>query len=843
MTENLDRKGQALKKTNEKLEEQRTLRLENNRKHLSEALRIAHLGSWEYDPGLKKLACSEETHKMLNLASLGEPVTLDTFLQTMHPNDQQKFEMALDTARHGDSTTKIDIQIALPGGQSRIIRQELKPVDVKGEKDGHVLGIVQDVTELHQTEQALKESEEREYLILEAALDGIITIDDGGKVVELNPAAEKIFGFPSQQLMGQDLAQFIIPPGYRKSHSQGLQRLRDGEASHIIGKRMELTGLRADESEFPLELTVTRIQLAHRDYYTAFIRDISERKATEDDLRKLSRAVEQSSSSVVITDLQGDIEYVNPRFTENTGYAKEEVLGKNSRLLKSGVQSDQTYQELWQTITADKEWRGELCNRKKSGDLFWEYASISPIKDANRSITHFLAVKEDITLRKEYEARLIQQANYDGLTGLPNRVLVMDRLSHAIGGAKREETGISVFFIDLDRFKDINDTLGHNIGDRLLVDIGTRLKNCVRDMDTVGRLGGDEFLLILQGLNDPQKIEKVAKKLLSALGKPIILDNRELITSASIGIAVYPDDGSSSQVLLRNADAAMYQAKSQGRNTYRFFTQEMNRQARKRLELEGQLRHALERNEFTLHYQPLIDLRNGNIVGAEALLRWDNPVLGPVGPNQFIPVAEETGLIVDIGEWVLHTACRQATAWQIFADPFRMAVNVSSRQFVGIDILDTVTQALTTSGLAPECLELEITESLLLRKVAETSKILGELSAKGIDFSIDDFGTGFSSLSYLKRFPFKLLKIDRSFVNDLLVNPEDTALIKAIIAMAESLKLKVIGEGIEAGEQFAFLRAEGVDVGQGYFLGRPMPATQFEEFVEIDMPKKYISQY
>jgi diguanylate cyclase (GGDEF)-like protein len=471
-------------------------------------------------------------------------------------------------------------------------------------------------------------------------------------------------------------------------------------------------------------------------------------------------------------------------------------------------------------------------NKRKNGELFWEYAILSPIRDAKGNITNYVGVKEDISVRKEYEERLLRQANYDTLTGLPNRLLVMDRLKQALAHANRYHERLALMLIDLDDFKKVNDTLGHAAGDQLLKEMAVRLTGCLREADTVTRLGGDEFVVILPDIVEASSSETIADKILAACATPFQLGGNEMFVAGSIGIAVFPDDGDDPQVLMRNADAAMYRAKKEGRGTFRFFTPEMNRAALEHMRMEAQMRHAIERGEMELHYQPLIDNMTGLLVGAEALLRWNSPVLGQVPPIDFIPLAEESGLIVPIGEWVLRTACKQAKEWQSPDGPaFYVAVNLSGRQFQKKTLVDTVRSALAENDLPPGCLELELTESVLLAESQEIGGIVEELDAMGVGFAIDDFGTGFSSISYLRRFPFDTLKIDRSFIKDLTSNPDDANLVRSIIAMARSMRLRIVGEGVESQPQQEFLADSGCDVTQGWLHSRPLPPQRFAEFL------------
>lgn len=556
-------------------------------------------------------------------------------------------------------------------------------------------------------------------------------------------------------------------------------------------------------------------------------------RALEDRLVTLTRALDQSPASVFVTDRAGRILYVNAKFVEGTGYPAQELLGKTPQLLNSGLNPSGTFVRLWQTILAGEEWRGELINRKKSGELYWDEISISPVRGEGGGITHFVAVQEDITLRKEYEARLIRQANFDDLTGLPNRQLALDRLGQAIVRTRRLNLKTALLFLDLDRLKQINDTFGHPEGDRVLRQAADRLRRCVREGDTVARLGGDEFMVILSDLHAPNAAEPVARKLLQAFSRPFVTAMGEVFCTVSIGIAIAPDDAEDAEVLLRNADAALYRVKERGRNAFQFFTAEMNARTQRRVLVETHLRRALERGQFDLHYQPIADARSGAIVGVEALMRWQNDDLGVVEPAEFIPLAEETGQIVPMGAWALTTACRRAAEWrQDEPGLVRLSVNVSARQFRGGDLPAVVADALAASALAPDALELEITEGVFVEGMSEIEEQLRDLAALGIRISVDDFGTGYASLSYLRRFPVKTVKIDKSFVHDVIFVPGNARMVEAIIALGHSLSLDVVGEGVETEQELQFLRANGCDLVQGHHVGEPMPGDAVAGFLD-----------
>jgi diguanylate cyclase (GGDEF)-like protein/PAS domain S-box-containing protein len=572
--------------------------------------------------------------------------------------------------------------------------------------------------------------------------------------------------------------------------------------------------------------------------------EVGSHKLTAENLNKLSQAVEQSPVSIMITDLQGNIEYVNPQLCKITGYTEEELIGQNPRILKSGHTPEIQFKNLWNAITAGQSWSGELYNKKKNGDLFWENVTISPIKSKENKSTHYLAVKEDISLRKDYEERLLYQASYDKLTDLPNRTLAYDRIQQAIVNAIREQKHLALLYMDFDHFKNINDTLGHGAGDEFLQHMAARLKGCVRDFDTVARLGGDEFLIMLLEVDETRSGDKVAfedavkrkaEEILRRVSIPCVVQDMEFSVTASLGVSIFPMDGDDPHMLLRNADTAMYRSKRKGRNTYEVFTPEMSDVVMKRVEIDNKLRHALEDGDFYLKYQALMDANTGKIIGAEALIRWDDEQLGEVSPEEFVPLAEESGLIVDIGNWVMDTALADVKKWRESSDheDFYIAINLSSRQFRGKDIVKTISDYLKKYDLPGECLELEITERLLMKDVPHVVAILNQFKDMGIRLSIDDFGTGYSSLSYLKRFPFDVLKIDKAFVSDIGEDPDDTALCDAIIAMAHSLGLSIIGEGVENKFQFDFLHQRGVEIIQGYFVSTPMVQEEFLKFIAI----------
>jgi diguanylate cyclase (GGDEF)-like protein/PAS domain S-box-containing protein len=579
---------------------------------------------------------------------------------------------------------------------------------------------------------------------------------------------------------------------------------------------------------YPLKNTKNEISS-----YVAIKEDITQLKEDEKKLRLASTVFQTATEAVMINDANNLIVAVNDAFTLITGYSEAEVLGENPILLSSGHHDVNFYKEMNTELTSKGKWQGEICNRRKNGEVYYEWLSITALKNKAGELESYVSLFSDITKRKQAEDKIYHQANYDYLTGLANRNLFIDRFEQSIAVAKREDKSVALLFIDLDGFKNVNDTFGHSKGDLLLKYAAQRIESVVRTSDSVARLSGDEFAVMLCGDNDVYSNEKVAAKVLAELAAPFQLVEKEAHISASIGIAIFPDDGHFSEDLLANADSAMYKAKEKGKNNVQFFTKEMDIKAQQRRSLEVELRQAIKNNELVLHYQPIHDIKTGKVVSAEALIRWLHPQRGLIPPIEFIPLAEDIGFIVDIGDWVLEQACNQAQMWQTqwtFAP--KISVNISSAQLHRADFFDKLKHVLTQSQLSPELLTLEMTESLLIEEDINTLAKLRTIRDFGIALSIDDFGTGYSSLSYLKRFPISILKIDRAFIKDITVNSEDEALTCAILSIAQSLNLKVVAEGVEEKAQCDLLAKHNCQFVQGYFFSKPIPAEVFAAYID-----------
>lgn len=546
-----------------------------------------------------------------------------------------------------------------------------------------------------------------------------------------------------------------------------------------------------------------------------------------------AQVFQNSGEAIMITDANRNIVAMNPSFTAITHYSAEEVIGENPRVLGSGRQSPEFYQAMWKSIDETGRWQGEIWNRRRNGDVYPEWLSIGTVRDQHGTVTNYIGVFNDITERKAAEQHIQFLAHYDPLTKLPNRRLFEDRIEQALALCRRKDKKAALLFLDVDRFKGINDSLGHLSGDQLLQSVAERLQYCVRESDTVCRRGGDEFMILLPEIDTTEDAAQVAAAIVSAMSEAHFVEDYHLIVSFSIGISVFPHDGADSQALIKNADAAMYHAKENGRNNFQFFTSDMNAQALDRLAIEADLRKAIQQDELCLHYQPQIDNRSGRIVGVEALVRWRHPEKGWIPPAKFISIAEDCGLIGLIGEWVLNSACAQNRKWHD-DDLIRVpvAVNLSALQFRQRDIRETIARALENSGLGSEYLELEITESVAMKDIEITVRTLNELKQMGVQVSIDDFGTGYSSLSYLKRFPIDKLKIDRSFVRDITTDSDDAAIVRTIIWIGHSLRLKVVAEGVEDIDQLAFLKSNDCDTTQGYYFSKPLSVSEFEKYAK-----------
>ncbi len=670
--------------------------------------------------------------------------------------------------------------------------------------------------DLIQRNRELKERS-RELLLsrfmVDHSTDIVCLLDEHKRLAYENDAARQCLGSSQEQRDARLALLFAAPP-------------------LTLPVTYEVTLEAGEDQHQHIEVTQNLIAYEGEQYLCITGRDITQRIRSDHQLRLAARVFDSSNEAILITDATNRILAVNRLFCEITGYAEDEVLGKTPAVLASGRHGDAFYQDMWQLLKQRGHWAGEIWNRRKNGEVFPEWLNISVLTDEHGAITHFIALFTDITERKAQEAHVRHLAEYDFLTDLPNRVLIHDRLQQAIRSAEKNLHQLAVLFVDLDHFKNINDSLGHGKGDELLKMVAERLTGPLRNVDTVGRTGGDEFVIILPDLASPDEAGHVAQRLLDALHSPFVVAGHSLVVSASIGISVAPEDGDDIQTLLMNADLAMYHAKSSGRDTYQFYARKMNEQVTERLLLESNLRQALDNDELELVYQPQFSIASRRLVGCEALLRWNHPEHGRIPPDRFIPVAEDTGLIVGIGRWVLNQACRQLAIWRSNGLPcVPIAVNVSARQLARHDFIDDVRKALATHELPGHLLELEVTESTLMEDPDMAASQLALIKDMGVRLSVDDFGTGYSSLAYLKRFAPDTIKIDRSFVSDLPEDTEDAAIVSAIIHLAEALGMDTLAEGVETEAQRQFLGSLRCQLLQGYLMGKPQSPNEIADLL------------
>jgi diguanylate cyclase (GGDEF)-like protein/PAS domain S-box-containing protein len=720
-------------------------------------------------------------------------------------------------------------------GSLRWLITHASPLRDKNGRVAAMVGVTSDITERKRMESALRESEEKLRGFYELSPLGIALTDMDGHYVEFNEAFRRICGYSEEELKALDYWA-LTPKKYEADEARQLESLNT--TGHYGPYEKEY--IRKDGSPIPLRLNGVLVTGRDgRKYIWSLVEDITESKRVEENLRIAATAFE-SQEGIVITDANNAILRVNSAFTSITGYAGEEVMGKNLRMLNSGRQDDSFYTAMWQGINRTGAWEGEIWNRRKNGEIYPERLSITAVKDSNGAVSNYVATLFDITESKAAESEIRHLAFYDPLTHLPNRRLLMDRLRKAFASSARSGGQGAILLIDLDNFKDLNDTLGHDMGDMLLQQAARRLESCVREGDTVSRLGGDEFVVMLeelskQALEAAAQTEDICGKIHGALNQPYHLGAREFRCAASIGAVLFSGHRQTTEELIKQADIALYQAKKAGRNTLRFFDPQMQEAINARAALEEELHRALENRQFHLYYQIQVDA-SGRPFGAEALIRWVHPQDGVVAPVEFIQLAEETGLILPIGQWALDEACAQVKRWQ--SDPLLqhlvVAVNVSGRQFREPEFASRVQAAIRRNGISPMRLKLELTESVVLENIDDAIAKMHILKEFGVQLSLDDFGTGYSSLSYLKRLPLDQIKIDQSFVRDLNIDQANVVMVRTIVDLGMNFGVDVVAEGVETEDQFKLLQRYGCTGFQGFLLGKPMPIDEFEERAKQD---------
>ncbi|EJM66275.1 bifunctional diguanylate cyclase/phosphodiesterase [Pseudomonas sp. GM55] len=765
----------------------------------------------------------------------------------LHPEDADYYHRSRQVQRQAGYRQLMQCQMRFRHRDGQWRRFEIREQALARDKDDQVtriIGVAKDITDQIEASESLRDSEQRYRMLAESISDVIFSTDNRLNLNYVSPSVQAVLGYDAEWIFQNGWQSTIANP----QQLTGIYLLMDRVSkaldqpdqlallrSQVQTQLFLFDCLRADGRKIPIELRLVLVWDEHGTFegVLGVGRDISQQRRAEKDLRMAATVFEHSTSAILITDPAGYIVQANEAFSRVSGYAVEQVLDQLPNMLTVDEQQETHLRYVLKQLGQHSTWEGEVWLKRRNGEHYPAWVGITAVLDDEGDLASYVCFFSDISERKASEQRIHRLAYYDALTHLPNRTLFQDRLHTALQSAERQKSWVVLMFLDLDRFKPINDSLGHAAGDRMLKEMATRLLGCVDDDDTVARMGGDEFTLLLQPRANREialnRAIHVAEQILASLVKPFVLEGREFFVTASIGIALSPQDGNELSQLMKNADTAMYHAKERGKNNFQFYQADMNASALERLELESDLRHALEQNEFVLYYQPQFSGDGMRLTGAEALLRWRHPRRGLVPPGDFIPVLEELGLVVDVGDWVISEACRQLKAWhQARVRVPKVSVNISARQFSDGQLGTRIATILKETGLPPACLELELTESILMREVSEAMQILDGLKNLGLSIAVDDFGTGYSSLNYLKQFPIDVLKIDRTFVDGLPSGEQDAQIARAIIAMAHSLNLAVIAEGVETHEQLDFLREHGCDEVQGYLFGRPMPAGRFE---------------
>lgn len=796
--------------------------LRQSEEKLKQAQSLAHLGYWDLDLATGCAQWSDEEFRLLGYAPGEVAPSAENFMRAVHPDDRAAVAAEMQRAMSPAETRPYRITHRVVGPTGERIVDERGQVSFSD--DGRPLrmfGTTMDVTEQMVAKNQLQEAERRLKQAQAIAKIGSWHLDMKAASLTWTDETYRIFGLAVGSPVSYELFLDRVHPDDRDKVDRAWQAAVSGAPYDIVHRVVVDGEIKWVNEKAELVFDATgKLETA-----LGTVQEITERFRTEEALALYANVFEHSGEAIVVTDSDNRIVAVNPAFTQLTGYTLDEVAGKDPSLLSSGRTPPEVYAEMWAALERDGYWQGELWDRSRHGTVYPKWAAISAIRDATGSVSHYVCSFNDITERKAAEKRIHFLAHHDALTGLANRHGFESRLEQALRTAQREQHQLALLFIDLDHFKTINDTLGHPVGDGLLQEAALRLRGCVRASDIVARLGGDEFVVVLTQIATPNDAAAIAEKIRSNLGAPYEVAGQILHCSASLGLGICPADGQDATTLMKNADTALYYAKGQGRNNFQFFTAAMNVTATERLNLESELRAALRRREFELHYQPKVVAISGRVCGVEALVRWRHPGRGLVPPLKFIPVAEESGMIEPLGAWVLEEACRQMAQWRRAGlDHVHMAVNLSARQLRLSGLVDDMRALLAEHALGNGDLELEITESVAMADPDAAIEQLSALRVLGVNLAIDDFGTGYSSLAYLKRLPIQTLKLDRAFVRDIETDHNDAAISTATLALAHSLGLQVVAEGVENDAQRDFLSRNGCDMLQGYLFGKPAPA-------------------
>ncbi len=747
--------------------------------------------------------------------------TTDVWADMIAPQDRRMRHRLVTEAIAARHPYQVEYRIIDATGNERWVSENGQPQVSAAAEAMWVDGILSDISERKHNEMRIEGLLAEKSAILDNVMFGVMFVRRRS-IVSVNRRCEQLFGYAGGELIGGSTAPLFLSDEHFAIAGAGPYATL-AEGRYVTEERQYR---RADGSTFWCLTSGYALdaQRPHEGSIWVFA-DVTERRQTEEKLRLSATVLEHIADGVMVIDVDGRIVAINPAFTQITGYIEIEAVGQDSSLTRSSRHAVSFYEQLWEELRENGFWRGEIWNMRKNGELYLEWLTVSAVRDDLGDITHYVAVFSDITKVKESQDKLDHMAHHDPLTALPNRLLFHDRLQHALQRAGRDGEQLAILFIDLDRFKNVNDTLGHHVGDELLKQVAAALAGQLRVGDTLARLGGDEFIVLLENIDGQPGAGAVAAKLVAMFEQPFLVSDYELFVTGSVGISVYPRDASDLNMLIRNADVAMYQAKARGRNGYQFYAASMTGEGVERLRLEAMLRRSIEKDEIFLHYQPQVEIDSGRMIGVEALVRWQNPELGLVPPVRFIPLAEDTGFIHQLGKWVLYESCRQMIRWQqagLYVP--KIAVNLSVKQFERGSIVGMVAEILRETGLEPHRLQLEVTESVIMN-TGDALVFINDLYAIGVGLAIDDFGTGYSSLAYLKQLPVQTLKIDRSFIKDISTDSNDEAIAIAIIQLGKSLNLSVIAEGVETPDQAAFLLRQGCNQAQGYLYSRPEPAS------------------
>ena len=801
-----------------------TTSLKLDQQHASQlALSLCNVGLCDYSlPPAAQINVSADWAKILGYP-LQELPPAEEFHgwweQQIHPHDRARI-INLFNKLYAGEMQKLGCSFRIKNHAGEWLEVEVFASAIQRDKAGraqHVFSAMRDVSN----------ADNRYKRIVENLNEGIWVIDRFYKIQFVNQALAAMLGYQAEELLGRSVLKLFQGVDQATIKQQIAERKLARSAVYEI----EVQNQQGNNVLIQVESAPLFDWHGEFDGYVEGIKDLSEIRQQQLQLKMLSSAVEQSASMVIITDQDATIEYVNSKTCEISHYDKDELLGKNARIFRAEQMDIEVLTDLWAVVNSGRDWQGELQLRKKNSENIWVLVSISPVTNERGQISHFVIVCEDVSLLKEARSRMEELAYVDSLTGLANRMLFRDRLEQVLKGLSRSNSMAALLYLDLDNFKRINDSMGHDVGDALLMKVAENLRQCVRHQDTVARMGGDEFVILLTDIDGMSGASAVARKIMDTMAQPLQLLKKEILITPSIGITLAPTDSLNADILLKNADMAMYKAKSSGRNNYQFFTEEMNAQIIDHLTIENDLRQAIDNDGLYVKYQPKYTIKNKTLMGVEALVRWTHPTKGELMPDYFIPIAETAGLMIKLGKWVLRAACKEVKKMQQQAGcHLELAVNLSTRQFRDPDLIETIQDVLAETGFKAVDLELEITETTLMEQIDHAVVLMDRIKALGISIAIDDFGTGYSSLNYLKRLPIDALKIDKAFITDIPHDRDDMEISAAVIAMSHKLGIKVVAEGVSTQAHWGFLEQNNCDIAQGYLMGKPMMA---DELIEL----------